>query len=108
MYVVFVGFFNIITKVVLHGSGIFLIIMLLLHQIFLIYQQFPQNLKKEQHQYVFCHILLIIQLLIYIYISIFVQFRPLEQLMSVFPAASSKHVPQPWAILMSDPVIILF
>ncbi|XP_050434790.1 5'-3' exoribonuclease 2 homolog isoform X2 [Adelges cooleyi] len=30
-------------------------------------------------------------------------FRPLEQLMSVFPAASSKHVPQPWAILMSDP-----
>jgi len=26
--------------------------------------------------------------------------------MSVFPAASSKHVPQPWAILMSDPVNI--
>jgi len=24
--------------------------------------------------------------------------------MSVFPAASSNHVPQPWAILMSDPV----
>ncbi|XP_027849369.2 5'-3' exoribonuclease 2 homolog [Aphis gossypii] len=32
-----------------------------------------------------------------------VPFRPLEQLMSVFPAASSKHVPQPWAVLMSDP-----
>lgn len=31
-------------------------------------------------------------------------FRPLEQLMSVFPAASSKHVPQPWAKLMHDPV----
>ncbi|VVC35428.1 Hypothetical protein CINCED_3A013490 [Cinara cedri] len=30
-------------------------------------------------------------------------FRPLEQLMSVFPAASSQHVPQPWAVLMSDP-----
>jgi len=24
--------------------------------------------------------------------------------MSVFPAASSNHVPQPWAVLMSDPV----
>ncbi|KAJ8928939.1 hypothetical protein NQ314_018427 [Rhamnusium bicolor] len=30
-------------------------------------------------------------------------FRPLEQLMGVFPAASSKHVPEPWANLMSDP-----
>lgn len=30
-------------------------------------------------------------------------FRPLEQLMGVFPAASSKHVPEPWAELMSDP-----
>ncbi|CAH0550389.1 unnamed protein product [Brassicogethes aeneus] len=30
-------------------------------------------------------------------------FRPLEQLMGVFPAGSSKHVPQPWAKLMSDP-----
>lgn len=32
------------------------------------------------------------------------QFRPLEQLMGVFPAASSKHVPAPWAKLMIDPV----
>jgi 5'-3' exonuclease len=32
------------------------------------------------------------------------QFRPLEQLMGVFPAASSSHVPAPWARLMSDPV----
>ncbi|KAG7200142.1 hypothetical protein KM043_000580 [Ampulex compressa] len=32
-----------------------------------------------------------------------VPFRPLEQLMGVFPAASSKHVPAPWAKLMSDP-----
>lgn len=24
--------------------------------------------------------------------------------MGVFPAASSKHVPEPWAKLMSDPV----
>jgi 5'-3' exoribonuclease 2 len=31
-------------------------------------------------------------------------FRPLEQLMGVFPAASCKHVPAPWAHLMSDPV----
>ncbi|XP_041969406.1 5'-3' exoribonuclease 2 homolog [Aricia agestis] len=30
-------------------------------------------------------------------------FRPLEQLMGVFPAASAQHVPQPWAKLMSDP-----
>ncbi|XP_043272687.1 5'-3' exoribonuclease 2 homolog [Venturia canescens] len=30
-------------------------------------------------------------------------FRPLEQLMGVFPAASSSHVPKPWASLMSDP-----
>ncbi|CAH2044821.1 unnamed protein product, partial [Iphiclides podalirius] len=30
-------------------------------------------------------------------------FRPLEQLMGVFPAASSQHVPPPWAKLMSDP-----
>lgn len=30
-------------------------------------------------------------------------FKPLEQLMGVFPAASSAHVPQPWAPLMSDP-----
>lgn len=30
-------------------------------------------------------------------------FRPLEQLMGVFPAASAQHVPRPWARLMSDP-----
>lgn len=30
-------------------------------------------------------------------------FNPLEQLMGVFPAASSSHVPKPWAKLMSDP-----
>lgn len=30
-------------------------------------------------------------------------FKPLEQLMGVFPAASSSHVPPPWAALMSDP-----
>ncbi|XP_055848114.1 5'-3' exoribonuclease 2 homolog [Episyrphus balteatus] len=30
-------------------------------------------------------------------------FNPLEQLMGVFPAASSSHVPAPWATLMSDP-----
>lgn len=29
-------------------------------------------------------------------------FNPLEQLMGVFPAASSVHVPEPWAQLMSD------
>lgn len=26
--------------------------------------------------------------------------------MGVFPAASSKHVPEPWAELMSDPVSV--
>ncbi|XP_018563382.1 5'-3' exoribonuclease 2 homolog [Anoplophora glabripennis] len=30
-------------------------------------------------------------------------FRPLEQLMGVFPAASCKHVPEPWGELMSSP-----
>ena len=30
-------------------------------------------------------------------------FNPLEQLMSVFPTASSSHVPEPWAELMKDP-----
>ncbi|KAH8333486.1 hypothetical protein KR059_000230 [Drosophila kikkawai] len=30
-------------------------------------------------------------------------FNPLEQLMGVFPAASSSHVPEPWAQLMSSP-----
>ncbi|XP_060826692.1 5'-3' exoribonuclease 2 homolog [Bombus pascuorum] len=30
-------------------------------------------------------------------------FRPLEQLMGVFPAASSKHIPAPWAKLMINP-----
>lgn len=30
-------------------------------------------------------------------------FNPLEQLMGVFPAASSSHVPAPWAKLMHDP-----
>lgn len=30
-------------------------------------------------------------------------FKPLEQLMGVFPAASSSHVPKPWAVLMHDP-----
>lgn len=30
-------------------------------------------------------------------------FNPLEQLMGVFPAASSSHVPDPWAKLMHDP-----
>lgn len=32
-----------------------------------------------------------------------IPFQPLEQLMGVFPAASSRHVPEPWAPLMSDP-----
>ncbi|XP_023232029.1 5'-3' exoribonuclease 2-like, partial [Centruroides sculpturatus] len=30
-------------------------------------------------------------------------FRPLEQLMAVFPAASRQHIPEPWAELMIDP-----
>ncbi|GLV43464.1 Rat1 5'-3' exoribonuclease [Carabus blaptoides fortunei] len=31
-----------------------------------------------------------------------IPFRPLEQLMSVFPAASRKHVPEPWGELMME------
>jgi hypothetical protein len=38
---------------------------------------------------------------------VMLQFRPLEQLMGVFPAASSSHVPAPWATLMSDPVSVI-
>ena len=30
-------------------------------------------------------------------------FKPLEQLMGVFPAASRSHVPRPWGELMLDP-----
>lgn len=30
-------------------------------------------------------------------------FKPLEQLMGVFPAASRSHVPEPWGQLMIDP-----
>ncbi|KAJ9576834.1 hypothetical protein L9F63_006608, partial [Diploptera punctata] len=30
-------------------------------------------------------------------------FRPLEQLMGVFPAASKSHVPEPWGALMCNP-----
>ena len=30
-------------------------------------------------------------------------FKPLEQLMSVFPAGSRSHVPEPWGELMTDP-----
>lgn len=29
-------------------------------------------------------------------------FKPFEQLMAVFPAASKKHIPEPWQILMTD------
>lgn len=36
--------------------------------------------------------------------NFFVQFRPLEQLMGVFPAASKKHLPVTWQRLMCDPV----
>lgn len=32
------------------------------------------------------------------------QFNPLEQLMGVFPAASCRHIPKPWAELMLDSV----
>ena len=41
---------------------------------------------------------------IFFYVSFFPQFRPLEQLMGVFPAASKKHLPVTWQRLMCDPV----
>lgn len=31
------------------------------------------------------------------------QFKPLEQLMGVFPAGSKQHVPPTWQDLMTDP-----
>ena len=36
------------------------------------------------------------------------QFKPLEQLMGVFPAASKKHLPITWQTLMDDPVSISY
>lgn len=38
---------------------------------------------------------------------IFFQFNPMEQLMSVFPAASKQHLPEPWSTLMDDSVCII-
>lgn len=37
---------------------------------------------------------------------LFIQIKPMEQLMSVFPAASKQHLPQTWGDLMDDPVSI--
>ena len=34
----------------------------------------------------------------------FLQFKPLEQLMGVFPAASGNFIPPTWRNLMSNPV----
>lgn len=39
-------------------------------------------------------------------ISLFVQFKPLEQLMGVFPAASGNFLPDTWRNLMSSPVSV--
>ena len=34
-------------------------------------------------------------------------FKPFEQLMAVFPAASKQHIPKPWQQLMTDEVSTL-
>ena len=39
-----------------------------------------------------------------VYIDFHFQFKPLEQLMGVFPAASQAHIPIPWRPLMYSPV----
>jgi hypothetical protein len=41
---------------------------------------------------------------IFFIFSVCLQFKPLEQLMGVFPAASKKHLPITWQRLMCDPV----
>jgi 5'-3' exonuclease len=46
-----------------------------------------------------------IKMMLKLFIELFDrQFFPMEQLMSVFPAASRSHVPEPWGTLMYDPV----
>lgn len=41
------------------------------------------------------------------FINFFFQFKPLEQLMGVFPAASGNFLPPTWRELMSHPVSIV-
>ena len=41
------------------------------------------------------------------FVDVCFQFKPLEQLMGVFPAGSKQHVPPTWQDLMTDPVSII-
>ena len=42
-----------------------------------------------------------------LFLLLFFQFKPLEQLMGVFPAASGNFLPPTWRELMSHPVSIV-
>lgn len=57
------------------------------------------QIVRERH--VLCFLLRLMALL-----RLFVQFKPLEQLMGVFPAASGNFLPDTWRNLMSSPVSV--
>ena len=64
-----------------------------------------QNLYSEIMENIIIYTIKIFLYFIkYCHITVIFQFKPLEQLMGVFPAGSKQHVPPTWQELMTDPV----